>query len=182
MERLSSPQAVSTWIDALNNYTDTELGKHPAPGEWSIGQLYMHLIQSTRHFLQQARICMLAPQNTGELPSDAAMDLFQAGQLPDTRITGPRSNQFTPEATSREELIQALQDLANEMQLLTKEITNGAFAGRTKHPGLGYFTAEQWLQFAEIHLQHHFRQKTRIDAWLASQASGRFDVPCHFSP
>ena len=35
------------------------------------------------------------------------------------------------------------------MALLQKRI------GKTKHPGLNYFTAKEWLQFAEMHLRHH---------------------------
>ena len=38
--------------------------------------------------------------------------------------------------------------------------------GKTRHPGLLYFNAVEWLQFAEMHLRHHFRQKKRIDEQL----------------
>jgi hypothetical protein len=34
---------------------------------------------------------------------------------------------------------------------------------KNKHPGLDYFNANEWLQFAEMHLRHHLRQKKRID-------------------
>jgi hypothetical protein len=38
--------------------------------------------------------------------------------------------------------------------------------GKAGHPGLGYFSAAEWLQFAEMHLRHHFRQKERLDVAL----------------
>jgi hypothetical protein len=41
--------------------------------------------------------------------------------------------------------------------------------GKTKHPGSNYFTAKEWLQFAEIHLRHHLKQKKRIDDFFEKQ-------------
>jgi hypothetical protein len=38
--------------------------------------------------------------------------------------------------------------------------------GKSRHPGLGYFNAGEWLRFIEMHMRHHLRQKERIDAFL----------------
>jgi hypothetical protein len=35
--------------------------------------------------------------------------------------------------------------------------------GKTRHPGLLFFSALEWLRFTEMHMRHHFRQKKRID-------------------
>jgi hypothetical protein len=42
--------------------------------------------------------------------------------------------------------------------------------GKTKYPGLNYFTAKEWLQFAGIHLRHHLKQKKRIDDFLKNNS------------
>jgi hypothetical protein len=47
-----------------------------------------------------------------------------------------------------------------------KIISKTLFKGKTKHPGLNYFTAKEWLQFAGMHLRHHLKQKKRIDDFL----------------
>jgi hypothetical protein len=41
--------------------------------------------------------------------------------------------------------------------------------GKSKHPGLGYFTAQEWFQYVEMHMRHHLRQKARLDTYLAQQ-------------
>lgn len=51
----------------------------------------------------------------------------------------------------------------NNVEML---ISKSPFKGKTKHPGLDYFSAIEWLQFAEMHLRHHLRQKKRIDHFL----------------
>jgi hypothetical protein len=45
-------------------------------------------------------------------------------------------------------------------------ILKSPFHGKTKHPGLGFFNANEWLQFAEMHLRHHLKQKERIEEFL----------------
>ena len=46
------------------------------------------------------------------------------------------------------------------------QISNSMFKGKTKHPGLNYFNANEWLQFAEMHFRHHLRQNNRIKTFL----------------
>ena len=43
------------------------------------------------------------------------------------------------------------------------QIENNKSRGKTKHPGFNYFNAIEWLQFAEMHLRHHLKQKERIE-------------------
>ena len=58
--------------------------------------------------------------------------------------------------------------LKDEIKSLEEILLNHPKPGKSKHPGLGYFNAQEWFLFAEIHMRHHFRQKARIDEFLAS--------------
>ena len=49
------------------------------------------------------------------------------------------------------------------------QIANSKSKGKTKHPGLNYFNANEWLQFAEMHLRHHLKQEKRIEEFLKLQ-------------
>jgi hypothetical protein len=42
--------------------------------------------------------------------------------------------------------------------------SQSSFKGKAKHPGLVYFSAIEWYQFAEMHFRHHFWQKKKPDA------------------
>ncbi len=44
-----------SWITALDQYTLAGLQAKPTPTSWSIGQMYIHLIQDTRFYLRPAR-------------------------------------------------------------------------------------------------------------------------------
>lgn len=39
--------------------------------------------------------------------------------------------------------------------------------GKTQHTVPGYFNAQEWLQFAELHMRHHLWQKQSKEAELA---------------
>ena len=108
----------------------------------------------------------------------ACISLRIAGQLakamllqndfPDMLIEGAPSNAQIPQPCNKEELMSDLLHLKEEMNHAALFISETPFKGKTKHPGLHYFSAPEWLQFAEMHLRHHLRQKKRIDAYLKS--------------
>ena len=159
-------KTLDTWIDALSQYDFQQLCAKPSPASWSIGQVYMHLIENTVYFIEQAKICASSNDNiTGE-PSGAAKAMFANNSFPDEILEGPPENAATPQPLSKAQLIVELNRIKSESEEISVLITASQFKGKTKHPGLNYFSANEWLQFAEMHLRHHLRQKARIDAFL----------------
>jgi hypothetical protein len=67
---------------------------------------------------------------------------------------------------SKEQLRAALTLLKMEMEQAFELILSNQPKGKSKHPGLGYFSAEEWLQFAEMHFRHHLTQKKLIGNYL----------------
>ena len=98
------------------------------------------------------------------LPDGAAM--LTNNEFPDTIIEGPDTNTDIPQPNNIEDLKKALAQLKDEISSLALLISNSHYKGKTKHPGLGYFSAHDWLQFADMHFRHHLRQKKRIDEFL----------------
>jgi hypothetical protein len=89
--------------------------------------------------------------------------------FPDIQMEGPPDNDFTTQPKSKKEIIDALKRQKAEIAIIAGQIETTKFKGKTKHPGLQYFNANEWFQFAEMHLRHHLRQKSRIDEFLQSQ-------------
>jgi len=158
--------SLDNWIKDLDNYSFEQLTAKPSPELWSMGQVYVHLIQVTRHFVEQAAICAGSNENAHEEASPSARTVFQNNDLPDTLLQGPPSNAATPQPESKERLAQGLKKIKERLAEVEPLVTGSTFGGKTKHPGLNYFSATECLHFAEIHLRHHLRQKKRIDAFL----------------
>ena len=81
-------------------------------------------------------------------------------------IEGPESNNFTPQPENCESIKAGLVNLKNQFFLIKQLLLLKKISGKKKHPGLGYFNAEEWFQFAEIHLRHHLHQKNKIELHL----------------
>ena len=92
--------------------------------------------------------------------------MFLNNDFPDAILEGPPSNAFTPQPESKDQLLTELLQLKDEMTKAEALIAASQFNGKTKHSGLGYFTASEWMQFAEMHFRHHLRQKKRLDDFL----------------
>ena len=159
-------QTLDGWIKELEQYNITQLSGKPSATSWSLGQLYMHLIQSTHFFIKQIQICVSTDDNAKEESSANAKAMFLKNEFPDAILEGPPSNANTPQPVSKNQLVSELIHLKDEINKVEFLVGVSQFNGKTKHFGLGYFTANEWLQFAEMHFRHHLRQKKRLDDYI----------------
>ena len=164
---------IDGWINGLQQYSYAALCAQPSPGSWSAGQVYMHLISDTGYYTEQVKICLSANDNATEEASAFTKTIFMNNDFPDERIEGPPSNAGIPQPYSKEQLFTGLQHIKDEMTTLAIQIETGAYRGKTKHPGLGYFSAAEWLRFAVIHFRHHTRQQKRISNFLKINFGGQ---------
>jgi hypothetical protein len=157
---------IDFWINELAHYSFNELCTKPSPGQWSMGQMYLHLVNDTNYFLEQMKICVATNDSMDEEASANARKMFLNNNFPDEIIEGAASNSLIPQPGNKEELERGLIYLKHEINEVRKMISKTLFKGKTKHPGLNYFNAKEWLLFAEMHLRHHLKQKKRIDDFL----------------
>jgi hypothetical protein len=165
MMPLQIDNIINAWINELEHYSFEQLCAKP-PGSWSLGQVYMHLVADTDFYLKQAKACFNSVDHLDEEASAIAKEMFLNNDFPDAIIEGAPSNAYLMQPESKEQLMKDLLNLKEELNRLGILIPQTIHKGKTKHPGLGYFSAEEWLQFAEMHFRHHLRQKKRIDAFL----------------
>jgi len=158
-------QTITRWINDLDHYTLAELRQKPSPVSWSLGQVYFHLIDNTWYYLEEARICMNSDDYMHERPLPDGAAMLANNEFPDAIIEGPDTNVDIPQPGSKYQLKDSLLQIKKEISnLAILDLHNRG--GKTKHPGLGYFSANDWLQFADMHFRHHLKQKKRIDDFL----------------
>jgi hypothetical protein len=159
-------RTIDIWINELKKYDFVQLCSKPSADSWSIGQVYMHLIENTEYYIEQIKTCISTNDNIDGEATTNGKAMLSNNDFPDELLEGPPENLNTPQPVSKDEIMQKFIALKNEMNALGSLIEKAAFHGKTRHPGLDYFNAREWLQFAEMHLRHHFRQKKRIDDFL----------------
>ena len=153
---------IDTWIDVIQQYNFQQLCMKPAADSWSIGQVCMHLVNDTNWFIEQIKICVPDNNNADETMLPFAQTMFLNNSFPDEKLINP-ANINIPRPQSKEVLLQLFINLKKDMNDAVAQIENSKSKGKTKHPGFNYFNAFEWLQFAEMHLRHHLKQKERIE-------------------
>lgn len=166
MRSENSNHTLDLWIQAVEQNNFERICAKPTPTSWSLGQVCMHLIGETSHYLKQIHICLATDDNANKEMTAHAKSMFRNNEFPDELIEGPPSNDNTPQPRSKEELLNALLKLKDELNKAAALVSTRSGKGKTKHPGLHYFTAREWLQFADMHMRHHLRQKKRIEEFL----------------
>ena len=159
---------IDVWINTVQQYSFEELCKQPDANSWSLGQVCVHLINDTSWFVEQIKNCLLNNDNANETMVLFAQTIFQNNSFPDEKLTNPaNANMLQPK--SKEDLLQAFIHLKKEVNDVAAQIAHTKSKGKTQHPGFNYFNAVEWMQFAEMHLRHHFKQKNRIEKFLQSR-------------
>jgi hypothetical protein len=151
---------INIWISSLSHYDFDTLLKKPDSESWSLGQIFMHLIDETNYYIQQIECCLNSNDNVEKSVTEKAKAIFANNALPDKKIRRDAGlSQDLLQPASKAEIFHKMQQLKIELNSLGNRIDEGTSVGKTRHPGLGYFNAQQWFQFAEIHMRHHLRQK-----------------------
>lgn len=157
---------IDIWIKELARYDFIHICSKPSPHSWSLGQMYLHLISDTKYYIEQIKICIATNDHATEEPSPDGKKMLSNNDFPDEALEGAPSNAHIPQPESKEQLLTELTSIKAEMNDLSIRMAESPFFGKTKHPGLNYFGASDWLQFADMHFRHHLRQKKRIDNYL----------------
>ena len=157
---------IDIWLQSLEPYDIARLLAQPGPGAWSLGQVYMHILDQAEFYFNQIKICLASNDHAMEDCTSEAKAMLRNNAFPDAILEGPPSNAFVRQPGSKQFLIDRLirlKTLIAETDLL---IARSLFHGKAKHPGLHYLCAEEWFQFSEMHFRHHLRQKARIESFL----------------
>jgi hypothetical protein len=158
---------IDVWINGLEAYDFETLIIQPGPGRWSVGQVYMHILDEADFQLEQITACLSSNAHADGEASREAKKMFEKNSFPNLLIEGPPSNAFVQQPESKEHIMQRLLELEQRVDAVDARISASPVQGKAMHPGLHYLSAREWFQFSEMHFRHHLRQKARLDAFLA---------------
>lgn len=160
-------KTLDKWLLQLQHYDIATLIIKADSDNWSLGQVYMHLIAETTWYFSQIRLCFDTLSHAEKEMTESAKQMFKNNSLPSLQIKGdPVIAKNIPQPTDVHTLKIALKKLKVDAATLWVTIEQKETYGKSKHPGLQYLSPKEWLQFAEMHMRHHFNQKDSIDNYL----------------
>ncbi|ETT29896.1 hypothetical protein C161_27969 [Paenibacillus sp. FSL R5-192] len=163
--------AVERYLAELNKLDMGSLLKKQSEEEWSIGQMYVHLIQSALflhlHNIEQCLSSEDSTLNSGEEKTELGRRVFELGQFPPVPIKVPASPQYTPQPSeSMESLIDGLHMVVKRMRSTESLLYQASVNNKIRHPRLGALNAQEWFLLIEMHYRHHFLQLDRLKSNL----------------
>ena len=113
--------AVEQYLAELNKLDMDSLHKKQSEEEWSIGQMYVHLIQSALfmhlHNVEQCLSSNDSALNSDEEKTELGRQVFESGHFPPVPVKVPPSPQYTPQPPeSMESLIDGLHMVVERMR------------------------------------------------------------------
>lgn len=167
--QVAMTKVLDTWLLAIDQYSEADLIRQPNADDWSIGQVYQHLIIGTRvYHMRNVLSCLNQPQYTDRSPTEDGFKILSNGEFPSVKIKVPASPQYTPPQPEnlkkvREDLLALKSDLLG----LGEQVYDSESKGRMAHMRFGFLNASEWYYLIEMHFRHHLRQKANLDRWLA---------------
>lgn len=159
-------QLTNHYLENVERLSLQQLQWVPSEGEWSLGQMYMHLIGTALHMqLKNAERCLSGNGDKVEEPAktEAGAKIFEIGGFPPVKIQVPPSPQYTPgQPESKEQLTAGLQQAAAKMEALEARANEFTEDHTAVHPRLGALTAMEWFALTEMHYRHHLLQEERL--------------------
>ncbi|HFJ9450538.1 hypothetical protein CN268_12280 [Bacillus anthracis] len=152
------------YIEELERYSIEQFRTKPSSEEWSLGQMYNHLIASTYMQLDAIAKCKTETPSAINKKTDMGEKVYKLGAFPDIQIKVPNHPGYTPENPSNKEEIQKrMLELITVVKDIEPTLSSIPSDCKVEHPGLGYLHAAEWFQLISMHFAHHLRQKERLE-------------------
>lgn len=160
---------IDIWIEDLTRFNIGQLKIKPDDRSWSLGQLYEHLIEETNWYNGQIEMTLGNEKNIEKETSDAANIILKRGAFEDKLFRGdPLISENIKQPTTTSKLKVDLEQLKKNTNDIWEKINNTSKHGKSEHPGIGFLNCVEWIQYSEMHLRHHLKQKKRIEFFLQS--------------
>ncbi len=164
-------EVAEQYIRELEGLRLEQLTYKPSETVWSIGQMYMHLIQSAIYMqLRNLEACRTANNaNIGGGEKNAqGVAVFSQGSFPPIKIQVPPSKEYTPQQPeSKEQLVNGIRQVIQQMREIEPTIASIPADSTTLHPAFGALNATEWFALVEMHYRHHLRQLAELKEILA---------------
>lgn len=166
------------YLNELDRFDMEELTRKPEEEAWSLGQMYMHLINAAlRLHLRNVHACAASAEGVvteGE-KSESGKAAFSNQAIPPIRIQVPPSPAYTPpQPVSKDQIREGLLNVLDEMKRTEPVVHTAPVDHKIVHPGFGALNADEWFMLVEMHYRHHLRQKERLEVFLTG-AQGKMD-------
>lgn len=166
-QQRSINQSVEKYRKLLDCLSEDDFQRSPAEGVWSYAEVYSHIFKANLVSLIAAEQCIsgTAEKKSGRTHWMVRLILF-FGHFPPGKYKVPESIAGLTSKITIEEARNLIVKFNSRLDDISPKVSKATTYHKVKHPRLGYFNAQQWYRFVDIHTRHHAKQLDRISAMM----------------
>lgn len=162
-------KVVNHYVESLEKYNEEQFQQKPSEEDWSLAQMYEHIVGSAFFFIKQISSCL--NQENGSLEgskNEHGVKSFEKyNSLPPIKIQVPKAWRGPdPIAKPKDEYKGILEKVLQKYQPLIIKVDSDESNYKVQHVAFGMLNAKEWFQNAEMHFRHHLRQQKEREEWL----------------
>ncbi|WP_047153946.1 DinB family protein [Aneurinibacillus tyrosinisolvens] len=164
-------ETANKYLQELESLDMEQLTHKPDEDEWSLGQMYMHLINSAL-YMQLRNVEACTRQETDNVTeaaekTPAGKAVFAQSSFPPIRIQVPPSKEYTPlQPENKEQISEGLKQVIHRMREIEPGLDEASPVHTVPHPRFGALNAKEWYSLVEMHYHHHLLQMARLKEFL----------------
>lgn len=160
---------IELYIKNLDRYTIEQLRANSTDDQWSIGQVYMHVIKAANEYIAHMEACAADTREVAEGKTEDGMKTFAAKMWPDVRVRLAEPPRATPNPESKEALVAELEQVLAKLHHWEDRLDAINPACKRRHGWFGWLNGREWFEMVGLHARHHLKQIASLDRLLAEQ-------------
>ncbi|RPK31354.1 hypothetical protein EDO6_01981 [Paenibacillus xylanexedens] len=151
----------------LAGYTIDQLQYKSKEDVWSVGQMYIHVIDVAEEYINHIQTCTMATQEKHGGKTEAGTKAFNEKVWPDVRVKLEEPVNRTRNPDSKEEIIAGLEQVIKKLKYWEEHVHGTNQACKVCHGWFGWLNACEWFEMIGMHSRHHLRQLAKLEQRLA---------------
>ncbi|BFT72720.1 DinB family protein [Paenibacillus sp. P36] len=158
---------IQQYMENLDKYSIEQLRYKSEENVWSIGQMYIHVIEVAKEYIGHIETCTKATREEPEDKTGDGLKAFAEKEWPNIRVKLDQPPNETRNPDTKDEIVAGLEQVLVMLANWTSRVEEANPACKVRHGWFGWLNARDWFEMVGMHSRHHLRQKEILDEKLA---------------
>jgi hypothetical protein len=158
---------IEQYMRNLDRYSIEQLRFKCKENVWSVGQMYIHVIEVAKEYIGHIETCTKAIHEEPEGKTEVGTKALAEKEWPNVRVKLEEPPNATSNPESKDEIIVGLEHVLEKLAYWAGCVDEANPACKVRHGWFGWLNARDWFEMVGMHSRHHLRQKARLDEKLA---------------
>lgn len=162
-----SSTIIEQYMLNLDRYSMKQLRFKCNENVWSVGQMYIHVIEVAEEYIRHIESCTKATHEEPEGKTEDGTKAFAEKEWPNIRVKLEQPPNATRNPESKDEIKAGLEQVLEKLAYWASCVNEANPACKVRHGWFGWLNARDWFEMVGMHSRHHLRQKAILDEKIA---------------